>query len=116
MKKLCLIFLLSTSLIASQPLPVQKLIDIQLEISYLAAKRNRLINNLSVARHTEVNDEVRGMQNMRDNRWSKFISELNEAQKYETLEKEDRHTLRGIDARILQLNDEAAALLSPSRS
>ncbi|MBA2727494.1 MAG: hypothetical protein H0U49_04895 [Parachlamydiaceae bacterium] len=115
MSKLFLILCLfiSTSLVTSQPLQIQELIDIQLEISYLAAKRNTLISDIKYAHLTEINDQVKTIQTMRDYQWSKFISELNEAEKYENLAKADRSKLQAIDQRILQLNAEAAALLSP---
>jgi hypothetical protein len=118
MKKLCLILSLFafSSMVSSQPLNVQELIDIQLEISYLAAKREALVQNINTAHHTEVNDQVKSMQNMRDYHWTRFTSDLNEAEKSENLAKEDLGKLHYIDHRILELNSEAEALLSPSSS
>jgi hypothetical protein len=103
--------LLCLSLVAVSHLPLQKLTELQMEMSYLVNKREMLLRKSSDNLHQEVNAEVTSMQEMLDFRWGEFVSKLKNAKKYENMNREDEEELHLIDLRLSQLFAEAQHLI-----
>lgn len=116
MKKisLILIFVFCTALIESKPLPLQQLIDIQLELAYFEAKRALLTTQVSSTHRKEINEEVRSMHQMMTYHWNEFVTEIKKAESDEKIAKEKQLELRSIENRLFKLHVEAVKLVLSS--
>lgn len=108
MKFKCIILSLAVFASVNATTPAnQNLIDIQLEVSFLAAKKQLLLKMQAAEKLHEMDNEVNSVDKMISYRWGDFVSELKEAESSENQAQNDQNEIVEINRRLKLLILEA---------
>lgn len=112
MKKwhLVLSFLFCSVAMATEDVPLERLVDIDIEMTYLQAKRDLLIKKISADHHVEVNSQVGSMKEMVDYQWGDFVSKVKDAESHDEKAESEKKELLLVERQIAALANEAAGL------